>query len=124
MDLLEWFEALNKRKIEAFVADKREEDLQLEFKTVSSSRMENRDDRKNFAKALSGFANSSGGLIVWGINARKNERKVDCAFELKPIEDISLFYAKLNEFTGQFVSPIVDDVRHKKIKAAGTGAMQ
>jgi len=121
MDLLEWFESLNKLKIEAFVADKREEDLQLEFKTVSSSGMENRDDRKNFAKALSGFANSSGGLIVWGINARKNERKVDCAFEVKPIEDISLLYAKLNEFTGQFVSPIVDDVRHKKIKAAGTG---
>ncbi len=121
MDLLEWFEALNKRKIEAFVADKREEDLQLEFKTVSSSGMGNRDDRKNFAKALSGFSNSSGGLIVWGINACKNERKVDCACEVKPIEDISLLYAKLNEFTGQFVSPIVDGVRHKKIKAAGTG---
>ena len=121
MDLLEWFESLNKRKIEAFVADKREEDLQLEFKTVSSSGMENRDDRKNFAKALSGFANSSGGLMVWGINARKNERKVDCAVEVKPIEDISLFYAKLNEFTGQFVLPIVDGVRHRKIKAAGTG---
>jgi hypothetical protein len=120
MDLLEWFEALNKRKIEAFVADKREEGLQLEFKTVSSSGLENKDDRKNFAKALSGFANSSGGLIVWGINARKNERQVDCAVEVKPIEDISLFYAKLNEFTGQFVSPIVDGVRHRKIKAAST----
>ena len=26
------------------------------------------DDRKNLAKAISGFANSGGGVLIWGIN--------------------------------------------------------
>ena len=30
------------------------------------------EERRNFAKAVSGFANSDGGLIVWGIDARPN----------------------------------------------------
>ena len=47
--------------IEAFVDNQKEEDVQLELKTVSSSDMD-RDDRRNFAKALSRFVDSSGGF--------------------------------------------------------------
>jgi hypothetical protein len=112
--------SLTKSKIEAFVDDEQEEDVLLEFKTVSSSDMKNKDDKKSFAKALSGFANSSGGLIVWGIDARKNVRGIDSASALKPVDDVSLFLTKLNEFEGQFVSPVVDGVRHKKIETTGT----
>ena len=82
--------------------------------------MEHRDN-KNFAKALSGFANSNGGIIVWGIIPRKDDTtQIDCAVELKPIENISLFCTKLNEFTGQCVSPIVEGVRNRKIKTVGS----
>ena len=119
MDLAQWFESLDRAKVESFVDDMREEDLQLDFKTVLSSSMKNAD-KTNFAKALSGFANSSGGLIVWGIDARKNNRGIDCACEPKPLDDVHLFHSKLIEFTSRFVSPPVDGVQHKKIETTGS----
>lgn len=122
MDLLEWFKSVDLNTIQAFVAERRAEDVQLDFKTVNSPAM-NGDDKKNFAKALSGFANSSGGLVVWGIDARKTRRngqEIDCASRLCPITDIAVFCSKLNDFEGQFVCPIVDGVRHKMISTTGT----
>ena len=44
--------------------------LILKRKSRSASRPKLMDDdRKNYSKALSGFANSDGGVIVWGIGA-------------------------------------------------------
>jgi len=113
MNLEEFFDSLDLQTIQEFIDIHRQEDLYLEFKSVSS-RPFNKDDKKNFAKALSGFANSSGGIVVWGINARKNAG-VDSASEQRPIAGLSRFLSDLNSFTGQFVSPVVDGVQHKKI---------
>jgi len=65
MDVFEFFNAIDENKIRAFVVDNQEENLFLEFKTMSSADFASRDDRRNFAKAISGYANSSGGMIVW-----------------------------------------------------------
>jgi AhpD family alkylhydroperoxidase len=65
---------------------------------------------------VSGFANSSGGIIVWGVDARKNAQDVDCAVGRKEIEPIKLFLSRLNALTGQAVSPIVDGIRHRAIE--------
>jgi hypothetical protein len=37
-----------------------------------------RETKILLAKMLSGFANAAGGLILWGVTARKNERQIDC----------------------------------------------
>lgn len=117
MNIHEWFETLGRKEIERFPHEGREEDLHLEFKTVASSDLTNKEDKKHFAKALSGFANSSGGLVVWGIEARKkNAQAPDCAVSKKEIDNVALFHSKLLEFTGQFVSPVVEGVKHKKIR--------
>ena len=58
--------------IDSFLRNGREEDLHLEFKTVSDNPF-NKDDRKNFAKALSGFGNSAGGLVIWGVEERASQ---------------------------------------------------
>jgi hypothetical protein len=68
------------------------------------------------AKCLSGFANSNGGIIVWGIDVRKNEQGVDYASTAAEIAPVKLFLSRLNEFTGEAISPIVDGVRHKIIE--------
>lgn len=121
MDLADLFDALSVTHIEEFVAAKREEDLRLDFKTASRSDLSASDDRKNFAKALSGFANSSGGLVIWGVLAKRaNPNAPDCATELRPVDDALLFVTRLNEYTGMFVRPLVDGVRHKTILRDGT----
>ncbi len=53
-----------------------EEDLYLEFKQKSESRdsLANDDDRANLAKAISGFSNTDGGLIIWGVRAKHKKK--------------------------------------------------
>ncbi|GAC1300801.1 MAG: hypothetical protein NVSMB27_41180 [Ktedonobacteraceae bacterium] len=116
MDINDMYAALDMDKIDQFIRDQQEENLFLEFKTINSPDMKNKDDRANFAKALSGFANSAGGVIVWGVDARQKQgNQVDCACDKKEIEDVPLFLSKLNDFTGSFVTPIVEGVQHKAI---------
>lgn len=119
MNLAEIFESIDEARISDFVATQHEEHLLLDFKTISRSDLSASDDRRNLAKALSGFANSSGGLIVWGVIARKARADgPDCASGLEPISDLSTFISRLNEFTGSFVRPAVEGVRHRAITIA------
>jgi len=115
MTIKDIFDNLNLECIQEYIDKRQEENLHLEFKTVNNSELSHQDDKKNFSKALSGFANSSGGIIVWGIVARKNEEKIDCASDKQHIDNISLFMSKLNEYTGIAVTPIVNAVEHKAI---------
>jgi hypothetical protein len=59
-----------------------------------------KEDKRNYAIALSGFSNSSGGIIVWGILAKKSNQGIDCAIELKAIRGITLLISNgtLTEF--------------------------
>jgi len=109
--------------MDEFVARGQEENLFLDFKQVNRADLSHSDDEKNFARALSGFANSSGGLIVWGVEARKSAQGVDCAVAKAEISDARLFVARLNELTGQFVSPLVDGVVHRHLRSAGTSGL-
>ncbi|MEM6251320.1 MAG: ATP-binding protein [Cyanobacteria bacterium P01_D01_bin.156] len=115
MDLEELYRSLSFQDIEEYIAIGQEENLYIDFKLLNSPSLDRREDRKTFAKALSGFANSSGGLIIWGVDARKNEYGIDCACDGREIQPLSLFISKLNKFTGEFASPIIDGVQHKRI---------
>jgi hypothetical protein len=115
MNIYDIYLDLDYSRLEEFLNIEQEENLNLDFKTVNDSRLTNRDDKKNFAKALSGFANSSGGIIVWGCDARKNPSGIDCITSLNGISNAKQFLSKLNELTGMAVSPIVDRVQHKII---------
>jgi predicted HTH transcriptional regulator len=79
MSLWDWYNSIELSDVYQFISNQQEENIFLEFKTVSSENLSDRGDRKNLAKALSGFANSSRGLIVWGVDARKNLSDIDCA---------------------------------------------
>ncbi|MBI5020942.1 MAG: ATP-binding protein [Ignavibacteriales bacterium] len=104
--------------IDNFLAQSQEEHLTLDFKVVNRPDLSHSDDKKNLAKALSGFANSSGGIIIWGVDARKNTDGVDCACGKREIKPLSLFISRLNELTGEGVSPTVSAVRHRSITVA------
>lgn len=116
MNLAELFESIDREKLEEFVREGKEENLHLDFKTTKGSEFKSDDDKSSLAVALSGFANSDGGIIVWGVDCRKNENQVDCAQDFKFVENVSLFLTKLNDLTGDAVRPLVDGVLHKAIK--------
>lgn len=115
MSLKDFYDSINLEVVHDFLDTKQEEHLNLDFKTVNKSVM-TKEDRGVYSKALSGFANSSGGVIVWGVEACKQGKdEYDVACGLPGVEDASLLVQKLNEHTGQCVSPIVEGVRHEAI---------
>jgi len=114
MDLRDLFDSISGATIEEYVTEGRDEDLHLDFKTVSSRRGLGKDDRRNFAKAVSGFANSDGGLVIWGVDARSNAEGIDCARAAPGIPELAAFVAKLNEYTGSVTSPSVIGVEHRR----------
>jgi hypothetical protein len=118
MSLRDQFDQITPQTIVDYVAQAREEDLHLDFKVVNDANL-TRDDRKSLAVALSGFANSDGGLIVWGVDARQNAQGIDAAQARRDISNLPLLLGRLNELSGQSVSPLVDGVLHRIIPVAG-----
>jgi hypothetical protein len=116
MSYLSDFEILDVSALNDFVARQQEENLNLEFKLVKDAGLSTREDKQNLARALSGFANSSGGLIVWGMESSKNADGIDCAIGLRPIKPIALTMSRLNSLTGEGASPIVEQVRHRSLE--------
>jgi hypothetical protein len=119
MHLHDTFANLDLSLLEGWIATRRQEDLHLDFKLLSNGADLSREDRKNLAKAISGFSNSDGGLVVWGVDCRPDEAGVDAAQVLRPISNAAAVLAKLQSLTGEAVSPIVDGVEHRII---ATGA--
>jgi hypothetical protein len=121
MELFATFEALSLAMLQDYVSRRQEENLQLDFKTLVEPNMERGDDKKHLAQMLSAFANSSGGLIVWGVDARPDDDGVDCAIALREIPHVALLLTRLNELDGVAVNPIVSGVRHRIIPAEPAG---
>ncbi len=95
--------------IQDMVTNKQEENLFLDFKLKSDQSVPGvqGDDKNNYAKALSGFSNSNGGILIWGINARKeNKESPDIACEEVPITFLRKFLTDLNGLTSQAIIPL------------------
>lgn len=78
------------KAIEEFYENREYEDLFLDFKrtaTKSDSNKLDYKDRLNLAKAISGFGNSEGGLIVWGLDCSKDSTGADIAHTSVPINN-------------------------------------
>jgi len=87
------------------------EELYLDFKRSADQGKGNglhADDRKNLSKAISGFGNSAGGLIVWGVDCPSpREGRDDAAKEQRfPLINAQRFKANLdNAIAGATVPP-------------------
>lgn len=80
--------------LEAFIVDRQSEELFLDFKRSSNDGNDVRlstIDRKNLAKAISGFGNSEGGVIVWGIDCSPGHDGADVASMLVPLDNPKRF---------------------------------
>ena len=71
MNIVETFEHISIEHLREYIERKQEEHLYLDFKILRDASLASLDYKRNLARALSGFANSSGGLIIWGVEARK-----------------------------------------------------
>jgi len=112
MNFFEEFKERGEELIKEFCENQQEESVQLEFKESSGKggRFSN-EDKKNLGKELSAFANSNGGIIIWGIKTEKSDANLDRAASVEPVENISKFYSEAKRLCAEYLAPKHDDIR-------------
>lgn len=104
--------------VEQLIARRASEELFLDFKRSADNgagRTLHSSDRGNYAKALSGFANSEGGIVVWGIDCRIGPDGADIAKEDHPLSDPTAFKSRLEGATSGCTVPACPMVEHAAI---------
>ena len=116
MSIADFFNGLTLQMIESFVDEGQEEHLSLEFKTLGGPELRSGSDKRSLAEALSGFANSSGGVVVWGIGTKKGVSGNDVASSRAPIPNVAMLVQRLTEFTSLYVTPPISGVAHRQFQ--------
>ena len=119
-ELLESYTTVNAESDLAAMIGAVKEDLHLEFKTKKDSRVGDleKEDARNFSKCLSGFANSDGGILYWGVETDSNE----VAKELKPIVEVGKFLIALKKSIQNATHPVVDGILLEVIQSSTQNA--
>jgi hypothetical protein len=124
-EIFERIKSQDMAAIEGFVADRQAEELFLDFKRSSNNGTETKlsnPDRKNLSKAISGFGNSEGGVIVWGIDCSPDLDGADVAKAFVPIENPKRFASLLQgAISGCTIPPHTCVENHVIEKADGKG---
>jgi hypothetical protein len=118
-DLLSRLSEGGEAAIDALIEDRQSEELFLDFKRSSDGGVTGRisdSDRKNLAKAISGFGNSEGGLIVWGVDCRPNKAHGDVAGLKVKISNAKRFKSLLESAISGATLPPHPRVEHTVIE--------
>ena len=94
--------------IDRLIQEKREESVQLEFKRKARTDFVEleRSDKENLAAAISAFANSAGGLVLWGVGTTPNSSGLaSYAVELLPISNAASFTVAVDRVLAEAVMP-------------------
>jgi hypothetical protein len=102
----------------SFIAQSVTEELFLDYKRSADdgagTALHNRD-RSNLAKAISGFGNSEGGVILWGIDCRNDPSRGDIPTGPVRIQNPTRFKSSLEQATTGLTVPPHEGVRHHAI---------
>jgi len=123
-ELFNRIESAGESAIHALIAEFQSENLWLDFKRSADAGGKVRlhvDDRHNLAKAISGFGNSDGGVVVWGVDCRPDRKTgVDLPGNVVPLKDPRAFVSQLESAVASCTAPAHRGVRHHAILLKGT----
>lgn len=116
--------------LDQLIVDQQAEELFLDFKRSSydgRSQSLPKDDRKYLGKSISGFSNSAGGVIVWGIECSGSNKCPDVAQSKHPVSDVRRYMALVEgAISGATIPPnehVTTAVLHQLPDGSGYGAM-
>lgn len=106
-DLFDRLQAEGEAVLREMLEQQTPETVELEFKAKADLQRPGltTDDRRNLGRTLSAFANSAGGLLIFGADARTKVEGVDCLSELTPIPNIARFATEARVLSGQYLMP-------------------
>jgi len=111
--------------IDEFIVTRQFEELFLDFKRSADNgkgQSLHEHDRNNFGRALSGFANSEGGVIIWGVDCRSGADGADIARSKEPLVDCDAFASRLEGIVSGCTVPPCPRVRSVAIHSVKGGA--
>lgn len=118
-DLFERIRAEGMVAINTLVADRVAEELFLDFKRSGDDGGGNvlhTSDNKNLSKAISGFGNSAGGIIIWGVECAPGRDGADVAAGLHPLRDAQAFRSRLESTISRLTVPPHDGVENMTVQ--------
>jgi hypothetical protein len=123
-DLFKRIETQGETVVDEFIADRKSEELFLDFKRSSDNGSGPRlsdTDRNNLAKAISGFGNSEGGVVVWGVDCSQDSDGADVARFKVQIVNVVRFASWLEGAVSGCTVPPHQGVRSIPIVTQPTG---
>lgn len=92
------------------------ESLLLECKSPVEPKL-NKDLKKTLAKAISGFSNTNGGVIIWGMSTTKKAHSgLDILTQIEPIGSIKRFSGEVSNKIPTLSIPTISNFENKIIK--------
>lgn len=111
--------------IDEFILNMQTEELFLDFKQAISIGKNgttlHKDDRKNLAKCISGFGNSEGGVIVWGVECSRDTDIGDVAKAKVKVKNVYRFLSWLENAISGCTIPSHNKVRNHVISSDQNG---
>ena len=124
-DLFESLQLDGEAGLQRLVDERTQENVTLDFKRKADSSHGSfeRNDKVIFAELISGFANSAGGLGIWGIAAERDANDpVDCAKSLVPIANIEMFQSQAHANSGHLIMPKHEGIHIASVQSTTPGA--
>jgi hypothetical protein len=94
-----------------------QENRHLDFKLLSRPDF-GHDDQSQLARAVSGFANAEGGVVVWGVDARRDPKDeyIDQVVDTPGVGNPRQILSRLNGLTADATAPGLDGLDHRIIE--------
>jgi len=101
--------------LEELISNGETEGLYLECKAPTAPQL-TRDMRGNLTRAISGFSNTAGGVVIWGISTTKHEHSgLDVLTQIEPIGNCRLFARQIEKAAPRLTTPTITLVGTKII---------
>ena len=111
--------------IDEYIVNMQTEELFLDFKQAISIGKNgttlHKDDRKNLAKCISGFGNSEGGVVIWGVECSRDMEIGDVAKAKVKVKNVHRFLSWLENAISGCTIPSHNKVRNHIISADENG---
>ena len=111
--------------LDEFIINRQTEELFLDFKQAVSDgknfKTLHKDDRRNLAKAISGFGNSEGGVIIWGVECARDVEIGDVAQAKVKVQNVHRFLSWLENAISGCTIPSHNGVRNHIISTDKDG---
>lgn len=105
------FARLRARKVaalEEMIAERELESLFLDFKRSPADGAAAHlapEDNKNLSKSIAGFANSSGGVVIWGVDCRRDSASGNEVADKRPLVNAGGFATKIQNAISRVTIP-------------------